>query len=118
MSNRTSRLVTALGHRYRLHHRDLPGKPDLVFGPRKKVIFVHGCFWHMHPKKNCLDARAPKSNTGYWTPKLARNVARDKEHAAALRKLGWRVLTVWECEAKNEARLRARLVKFLGRIQP
>ena len=60
------RLVHSLGYRYRLHRHDLPGKPDLVFGPRRKIIFVHGCFWHMHPKANCLDARLPKSNTGYW----------------------------------------------------
>ena len=109
------RIVHALGYRYRLHRRDLPGKPDLVFGPRRKVIFVHGCFWHMHPKANCLDARRPKSNFGYWTPKLARNVARDAEHVATLRKLGWRVLVIWECETKDTANLAARVTKFLAK---
>lgn len=108
------RIVTALGYRYRLHRKNLPGKPDLVFGPRRKVIFVHGCFWHMHPKANCLDARAPKSNTHYWSPKLARNVARDGEHVAALRTLGFRVLIVWDCETKDDRRIRPRIAKFLG----
>ncbi len=108
------KMVHALGYRYRLHRRDLPGKPDLVFGPRRKVIFVHGCFWHMHPKETCLDARRPKSNTGYWTPKLARNVVRDSAHAAALRKFGWRVLVIWECETKDPVKLTARLTKFLA----
>ncbi len=108
------KLVHALGYRYRLHRRDLPGKPDLVFGPRRKVIFVHGCFWHLHPKKNCRDARRPKSNASYWSPKLTRNTTRDAEHVAALRKLGWRVLVIWECQTIDAARLRARLKKFLG----
>lgn len=107
------RIVTTLGYRYRLHRRDLPGKPDLVFVSRRKVIFVHGCFWHMHPKKNCADARPPKSNTSYWGPKLARNAARDAEHVIALKKLGWRVLTVWDCETTNTAKLSARLDAFL-----
>ena len=108
------RLVTGLGHRYRLHRKDLPGKPDLVFGPRCKVIFVHGCFWHLHPKASCRDARPPKSNTRYWSPKLKRNVARDAEHVAALKKLGWKVLIVWDCEIKHRAKLGARLKKFLS----
>lgn len=108
------RIVSALGYRYRLHRRDLPGKPDLVFGPRRKVIFVHGCFWHMHPKASCLDARAPKSNTGYWTPKLLRNAARDAEHIANLKSLGWRALIIWECETRDEMRISNRISKFLG----
>ena len=112
------RLVTALGYRYRLHRKDLPGKPDLVFGPRRKVIFVHGCFWHMHRKADCFDARLPKSNTGYWNPKLARNVARDAEHIAALKRQGWNVCVVWDCETKNQKRLSARLNKFLRQPAP
>ncbi len=107
------RLVHALGYRYRLHRRDLPGKPDLVFGPRRKVIFVHGCFWHMHPKAKCLDARAPKSNTGYWGPKLARNVARDAANTSRLRSLGWKVLIIWGCETGNTERMSARIRRFL-----
>lgn len=108
------RIVHALGYRYRLHRKDLPGKPDLVFGSRSKVIFVHGCFWHMHPKVNCLDARLPKSNREYWTPKLARNAARDAAQIAALRSLGWKVLVIWECETKNADALTKRLKAFLG----
>lgn len=107
------RAVTALGYRYRLHRKDLPGKPDLVFGPAKKVIFVHGCFWHMHPKAHCLDARAPKSNTGYWSMKLQRNLERDAEHTLALRKLGWKVLIIWDCETRDEGKLVNRLRRFL-----
>ena len=108
------RLAHALGYRYRLHARDLPGKPDLVFGPRRRIIFVHGCFWHLHPKDDCLDARKPKSNRGYWLPKLRRNVERDAEHLATLKKMGWRVLVIWECETKNEAALTKRLNRFLA----
>lgn len=108
------RLVHALGYRYRLHVRDLPGKPDLVFRPRRKVIFVHGCFWHLHPDVKCLDSRKPKSNKSYWGPKLTRNVERDAVHAAALETAGWKVLVVWDCETKALAALSKRLVRFLG----
>ena len=109
------RLVHALGYRYRLHVCDLPGKPDLVFRPRRKVIFVHGCFWHLHPDASCLDSRKPKSNTGYWHAKLTRNVARDRQHLAALRSDGWRVLVIWECETRKIAALERRLTAFLER---
>ena len=110
------RIATAFGFRYRLHCKDLPGKPDLVFRARKKIIFVHGCFWHMHIKATCLDARAPKSNTGYWTPKLARNVARDKEHATKLRRAGWRVLVIWDCETRDINKTAKRIGAFLGPV--
>ncbi|NOX81845.1 MAG: DNA mismatch endonuclease Vsr [Alphaproteobacteria bacterium] len=86
----------ALGYRYRLNVKHLPGKPDLVFAKYRTVIFVHGCFWHGHHCKR--GARTPKTNTAYWTNKIARNKARDKKNAAALRKLGWRVITLWECK--------------------
>lgn len=109
------RLVHSLGFRYRLHARDLPGKPDLVFRTRRKVIFVQGCFWHLHPDAKCLDARKPKSNTGYWGPKLSRNVARDAQHQSSLKLAGWKVLIIWECETKKRAPLERRLIKFLGR---
>ena len=108
------RLVHSLGYRYRIHRKDLPGKPDLAFGPRKKAIFVHGCFWHQHPNPKCLDGRAPKSNLAYWTPKLQRNVERDRQHISALRKAGWDTLIVWECETNRPESLRGRLVRFLG----
>lgn len=101
-----------LGYRFRLHRKDLPGKPDLVFGPRKKVIFVHGCYWHQHADPNCHDGRPPKSNTDYWLPKLQRNVERDASSIRALEALGWSVLVVWECETKSET-LAERLSAFL-----
>ncbi len=89
----------ALGFRYRLNVKALPGKPDLVFPKHRTVIFVHGCFWHGHGCKR--GKRVPKTNTAYWTEKIARNKARDRKNAAALRKLGWRVVTIWECKLKN-----------------
>ena len=107
-------LVYGLGYRYRLHCKDLPGKPDLVFRSRRKVIFVHGCFWHLHSAQNCMDARIPKSNRAYWGPKLQRNVARDREQLAALRHSGWRVLVIWDCETVKPALLARRVLKFLG----
>ena len=89
----------ALGFRYRLNVKALPGKPDLVFPKYKTVIFVHGCFWHGH---NCKRGkRVPKSNTQYWKEKIARNKKRDAKNAAALRKLSWQVITLWECELKD-----------------
>ncbi|WP_128516589.1 very short patch repair endonuclease [Tabrizicola thermarum] len=108
------RLAHGIGYRYRLHRKDLPGNPDLVFGPRRAVIFVHGCFWHQHDKAECLDGRPPKSNEGYWTPKLARNVERDAVAQAALRAAGWRVLVIWECETRDETALQERIRLFLG----
>jgi DNA mismatch endonuclease, patch repair protein len=101
-----------LGFRFRLHRRDLPGKPDIAFPGRQKAIFVHGCFWHQH--KGCRRATVPKSNRGFWRLKLARNVARDAMQLAAIRKRGWRALVVWECEIKNERRLTAKMMRFLG----
>lgn len=106
-------MVHGMGLRYRLHRKDLPGKPDLVFGPKRKVIFVHGCFWHGHEREGCLDARRPKSNTDYWNPKLTRNKERDAERVAALEADGWDVLTIWECETKDAKAVQSRLRKFL-----
>ena len=91
------RAAHRLGYRFRLHRRDLPGTPDLVFPRLRKVILVHGCFWHQHV--GCRLARQPKSRLDYWLPKLERNRKRDAETQAALRKLGWDVLVVWECQA-------------------
>lgn len=110
------RLVHSIGYRYRLHARDLPGKPDLVFRPRRKVIFVHGCFWHQHAMERCLDGRRPKSNTGYWNPKLEGNVARDKRNREALTQAGWDVLVIWDCETQSP-NLQARIEKFLGPLR-
>ena len=108
------KLSHRLGFRHRLHRKGLPGKPDLVFPSRKKVVFVHGCFWHQHPKAGCLDARLPRSNLAYWRPKLRRNVERDAEHLRKLRKAGWKALVIWECETSDPERLERRLSKFLG----
>lgn len=107
------RIAYGLGYRFRLHIKDLPGKPDLVFRPRKKVIFVHGCFWHQHSKARCLDGRLPKSNSAYWNKKLLGNVERDRRHLKALKADGWKILIVWECETKDEANLAKRLRAFL-----
>jgi len=105
------RMLHKLGYRYRLHRKDLPGKPDLVFPSRKAVIFVHGCFWHAH---NCKrGARTPKTNTQYWIDKIRRNVERDAQAIINLKAAGWRVLVIWECELKDIDRLRSRSVTFL-----
>jgi DNA mismatch endonuclease (patch repair protein) len=105
------RLIFRLGYRYRLHVADLPGKPDLVFPTLRKIIEVRGCFWHQHI--GCADSHLPKSRTDYWVPKLNRNVERDKANEKELMKLGWRVLTVWDCELKSIRTVTKRLVTFL-----
>lgn len=94
------RLAHAMGHRFRLHRSDLPGKPDIVFPRLRKIIEVRGCFWHQH--RGCIDSHIPKSRKHYWRPKLDRNVSRDKRNVRKLRRLGWRVLTVWECQANAD----------------
>lgn len=111
---RVRRLLHAMGYRFRVHLKDLAGKPDIAFTRRRKVIFVHGCFWHGHQGVGCPDGSRPRSNTGYWNPKLDRNAERDRENTAALEAAGWHVLTVWACETLDEAALRGRLVAFLG----
>lgn len=108
------RLAHSMGYRYRLHRKDLPGKPDLVFPARRKVIFVHGCFWHQHGDPACKIARRPKSNLDYWLPKLQRNAERDAEHQARLNELGWQALVIWECEVKTAAGLPERIENYLG----
>ena len=105
------RIVHAMGYRYRLHSPKLPGRPDLVFPSLKKIIEVRGCFWHQHP--GCIDSHIPKSRVQYWKPKLERNQQRDKENGRCLRKLGWRVHVVWECETKSTEILSRRLARFL-----
>lgn len=104
------RLLHGAGYRYRLHRKDLPGKPDIVFPSRKKAIFVNGCFWHAH---GCKIGRPPKSRKDYWLPKLRDNRKRDAKKAALLRALGWKVLTVWQCQTKNTARTMSKLTAFL-----
>lgn len=105
-------LLHGLGYRYALHRRDLPGVPDLVFPSRKKIIFVHGCFWHLHA--SCVDGRIPKSRAGYWRLKLLLNVKRDRKNLRRLRRAGWKIAKVWECETSQIDSLRKRLVEFLG----
>ena len=105
------RLVFGMGYRYRLHCRDLPGKPDLVFRSRRAVVFVHGCFWHRH--QGCALARLPKSRVDFWTTKLEGNRERDARKIAELEKVGWRILVVWECELMDLEALAPRLRRFL-----
>lgn len=104
-------LVHKMGYRFRLHRKDLPGKPDIVLPRHKKVIFVHGCFWHQH--EGCPHAARPTSNTEYWNKKLDRNVIRDREHLQKLEYLGWSVLIVWECETRDHEKLLEKLQGFL-----
>jgi DNA mismatch endonuclease, patch repair protein len=106
------RIVHGLGYRYRLHVRTLPGRPDLVFPSRRRVIFVHGCFWHRHPK--CRYASLPKTRRRYWKAKFDANVERDRRVGQELKRMGWRVLAVWQCELKKTERLTGRLDDFLS----
>jgi DNA mismatch endonuclease (patch repair protein) len=108
------KLIHGLGYRFRLHRNDLPGRPDLVFPARKKVIFVHGCFWHQHGE--CREGRVPGSRLEYWGPKLRRNQERDSLAQSSLKQQGWRYLVVWECELKDEAAASHRVTQFLGRV--
>ena len=105
------RLAHSLRYRYKLHDKRLPGKPDLVFPARRKVIFVHGCFWHQH---DCpRGARLPKSHQDYWVSKLSRNQQRDAEHNSSLEAMGWQVLVIWECETRDRQTLATTLTLFL-----
>ncbi len=105
------RIVHALGFRYRLHGKRLPGCPDLVFSSRKKAIFVHGCFWHQH--KNCIDGRVPKSRTEYWQAKLSANKERDVQNRKKLKAMGWSSLIIWECQMADEDRVAGKVEQFL-----
>lgn len=104
------RLVHRMGYRYRLHRSDLPGKPDMVFTLRRKVIFVHGCFWHGH---DCPLGRIPKSRVEFWVGKITGNKARDERNLDRLRALGWACLVIWECQLKNQETLEQRIREFL-----
>jgi DNA mismatch endonuclease (patch repair protein) len=106
------KVAHGLGYRYRLHGRDLPGTPDLVFPARRSIIFVHGCFWHRH--SGCKRCTHPKTRFEFWAEKFARNVQRDASNEEALRRAGWRVLVIWECETFAPAEVRRRLKSFLG----
>lgn len=105
-------LAHRLGFRFRLHRKDLPGKPDLVFPSRKKIIFVHGCFWHGH---NCArGCRVPKTNSEYWIEKIQRNMERDSKHQSNLKVVGWDILVIWECEINNPKIIAEKIGGFLS----
>ncbi|KAB1069983.1 DNA mismatch endonuclease Vsr [Methylobacterium planeticum] len=106
------RLIHSMGYRFRLHRRDLPGRPDLVFPSRRKVIFVHGCFWHRH--LGCKKASTPTTRRDFWQTKFAQNVERDARKERELQQAGWDVFVVWECETGDLKRLSGRLSEFLG----
>jgi DNA mismatch endonuclease, patch repair protein len=105
------RLVYGMGYHYRLRRKDLPGKPDMVFAGRRKIIFVHGCFWHGHECRR--GDRVPKGNREYWLKKIACNRERDRAALAALKKLGWEVEVIWECETHDKESLSTRVMEFL-----
>jgi len=104
-------LLHNLGYRFRLHRKDLPGKPDIILPKHKKAIFVHGCFWHGHT--GCSRSKRPSTNKEFWCEKLDKNIERDKETVDALRTLGWDVLIVWTCEVKDKDKLKTKLLSFL-----
>lgn len=104
------RLLHRMGYRYALHRRDLPGRPDVVFAPRRKVVFVHGCLWHGH---GCRKGRLPTSRVEYWSEKIDKNKARDAQNVSALEAMGWGVCIVWQCETADRHALQDRLVRFL-----
>jgi DNA mismatch endonuclease (patch repair protein) len=107
-------LVHRLGYRFRLHRRDLPGRPDLVFPGRRAVIFVHGCFWHRHKDPACPLARMPKSRLDFWLPKFQANEERDSATLLRLKEQGWRTLVIWECELRDKGRVAEAVRRFLG----
>jgi DNA mismatch endonuclease (patch repair protein) len=108
---RVRRMLSALGFRFRLHRRDLPGKPDIVLPKYHIAIFVHGCFWHQHA--GCIDCSNPKTNVDYWRPKLLGNLKRDRRNRRALRRCGWNSIVIWECQTRRPEFLRKRLARNL-----
>lgn len=108
------RLIHKMGYRYRLHRRDLPGVPDIVFGKLRKVIFVNGCFWHRRADPQCRLSRLPKSKLDFWRGKLEGNRRRDEENEVRLRALGWKFLIIWECQIKDRTSLKRRITDYLG----
>ncbi|TIL83465.1 MAG: DNA mismatch endonuclease Vsr [Mesorhizobium sp.] len=107
------KIAHSLGFRYRVHRRDLAGTPDLVFVTKRKVIFVHGCFWHRHTDSDCKLARLPKSRLDFWLPKLEGNAERDNKNQEKLKQMGWDVLVIWECQIKNCTSLPHTIQSFL-----
>lgn len=111
---RVRRIAHRMGLRFRLHRKDLPGKPDLVLPKHHLAVFVHGCFWHRHP--GCARASTPSTREDFWQAKFDANVTRDRRQIAELEALGWSVLVIWECGVKEEAAIEARLAALTGRI--
>ena len=111
---RVRQMLHAMGYRFRLHRRNLPGTPDIVLPGRREIVEVRGCFWHRHPDPGCRNAVLPKTRADWWAAKLAGTVARDERNLAALRDAGWSVLVLWECETKDLAGLEDRLLSFLS----
>jgi DNA mismatch endonuclease (patch repair protein) len=108
---RVRSLLHRRGYRFSLRRKDLPGKPDVVLSRFRAVVFVHGCFWHRHA--SCANATTPKTRTEFWMEKFSKNIERDRANAIALKRLGWKIFIVWECELKNEATLQDRLSQWL-----
>jgi len=105
-------LIHRLGYRFRIHYKKLPGCPDLAFPAKRKVIFVHGCFWHGHGR--CRSGKLPLTNTDYWHPKILGNIERDKKNQSHLKKDGWKILTLWGCQLEKIEKLEKQLIKFLS----
>lgn len=112
------KLVHSMGYRYRLHQKHLPGNPDLVFPKRRKIIFVHGCFWHRHDDSSCKLARLPKSRLDFWLPKLEGNRRRDEKNLLELVKNGWSTMTVWECQIGAKTEISKKIKSFLDANSP
>lgn len=110
--NHVRSLIHKMGYRFRVHRKDLPGNPDIVLPRHKKIVFVHGCFWHGH--KRCPRSKRPSTNEGFWNRKLNKNIERDKRFQRELRRLGWKLLVVWECETKKTDQLIRKLGRFLN----
>ncbi len=108
---RVRKMLHSMGYRYRLHVAKLPGKPDIVFPSRHKIVFVHGCFWHRH--RSCRYATTPKTRPEYWEEKFSANVTRDRATVRKLKQMGWTIATVWQCQLKNPERLAEQLHEFL-----
>ena len=104
-------IIHRMGFRFRLHQRDLPGTPDIVLPRHSKVIFIHGCFWHSH--KGCSRSKRPTTNVEFWNSKIEGNIERDKRSCRSLRRMGWKVLVVWQCETRNPEKLLGKLERFL-----
>lgn len=110
---RVRSILFAMGYRYRIHYKKLPGSPDIAFPGRRKVIFVHGCFWHRHSQETCKLTRTPKSRQDFWEQKFSSNVERDRVTRVAIEKLGWQCLVIWECEIRHSEHLKNMLEGFL-----